>query len=237
MSKRIKVPVIYEDDAILVCEKPVGMPVQSDHSRDMDLQTYLKHRIYQMQDSEEEPYLEAVHRLDRPVGGLMVFARSKEAAASLGKQIEKNEFEKYYQAVACGSPDSESGTWKDYLLKDGKTNTTKVVDPSVKGARYAELDYELIDQIETGEGIYSWLLIILATGRHHQIRVQCASRNLPLYGDTKYNPRYQKVKKKYMQLGLYSTRLAFNHPTSGERLVFKTEPVGEAFEMMDVEAY
>lgn len=237
MVKNKKISVVYEDKAVIVCEKPAGMPVQSDKSRDMDLQTYLKHKIYERQDSGEEPFLEAVHRLDRPVGGLMVFARSKEAAAALGKQIENNEFEKCYQAVVCGSPASESGSMEDYLKRDGAKNITEIVDRDTPGAKYAVLDYELIDQIETKEGTFSWLLIILHTGRHHQIRVQCAGRNMPLYGDTKYNPRYRNMKKKYMQLGLYSTRLAFDHPLTGERMTFKTEPRGEAFEMMDVEAY
>ena len=237
MSKIKKIPVIYEDDALIVCEKPAGMPVQPDHSGDMDVQTWLKHSIYRKQAAEEEPFVEAVHRLDRPVGGLMLFARSKEAAAALSRQIQNGEFEKDYQAVVCGSPSAESGIFEDYLLKDGKTNTTKVVDAGTKGAKHAVLEYELIDQIESEEGMLSWLLIILHTGRHHQIRVQCASRHLPLYGDTKYNPAYQKKKKRYMQLGLYSTRLSFIHPVTGERMVFKTEPQGEAFERMDVEAY
>lgn len=237
MSRKMKIPVVYQDDQILVCEKPAGVPVQSDHSRDMDVQTALKLQLFKQQETEDEPYLTAVHRLDRPVGGLMVFARTKEAAAELSKQIQENEFEKYYQAVVCGSPRTESDTLEDYLLKDGKTNTTKVVPEGTEGAKYAVLEYELIDQIETKEGIFSWLLVILHTGRHHQIRVQFASRKMPLYGDTKYNPLYQNTKKKYMQLGLYSTRLAFRHPVTGEKLVFKTEPRGEAFEMMDVEAY
>ncbi len=237
MMKKKKIPILYEDDQIIVCEKPAGMPVQPDHSRDLDVQTRLKHRLYERDLMDEEPWLEAVHRLDRPVGGLMVFARTKEAAASLNRQIVDNRFEKYYQAVVCGSPPAESGTLEDYLLKDGRTNRTLVVPEGTKGARASMLDYELIDQIETGEGMLSWLLIILHTGRHHQIRVQFASRGMPLYGDTKYNPLYQKTKNQYMQIGLYSTRLEFDHPASGERMVFKTEPRGEAFELMDVEAY
>ena len=112
-----------------------------------------------------------------------------------------------------------------------------MVSKDTKGAKLAVLEYELIDQIASDEGLLSWMLIILRTGRHHQIRVQFAERNMPLYGDTKYNPRYRNQKGKYIQLGLYSTRLAFTHPLTGERMVFKTEPRGEAFEMMDVEAY
>ena len=123
------------------------------------------------------------------------------------------------------------------LLKNGKTNKTEVVKAGTPGARKAELDYELIDCIETKEGVLTWILVILHTGRHHQIRVQFASRGLGLYGDTKYNPKFQKTKKKYTEIGLYSTRISFNHPVTGERMTFKIEPSGEAFEKMDVEAF
>ncbi len=237
MLGRRKVSILFEDASVLVCEKPAGMPVQPDMTKNIDLETYLKNYLFEKQEGEEEPWLSAVHRLDRPVGGLMVFARTKEAAAALSEQIQKHEFEKYYQAIVCGTLPEEFGSFEDDLLRDGKTNTTSVVPAGTKGARHAELDYELIDEIELKDGVYSWVLVILHTGRHHQIRVQFASRGLGLYGDTKYNPKYQNTKKKYMQLGLYSTRLAFKHPVTGEALVFKTEPQGEAFEMMDVEAY
>ena len=216
MLKKKRVPIVFEDDAVIVCEKPAGMPVQSDHTRDMDMLTILKHHIFEEQNSEEEPYLAVVHRLDRPVGGLMVLAKTKEAAANLREDF---------------------GTFEDYLLKNGKTNKTEVVKAGTPGARKAELDYELIDCIETKEGVLTWILVILHTGRHHQIRVQFASRGLGLYGDTKYNPKFQKTKKKYTEIGLYSTRISFNHPVTGERMTFKIEPSGEAFEKMDVEAF
>ena len=216
MVKKKRVPIVFEDDAVIVCEKPAGMPVQSDHTRDMDVLTILKHHIFEEQNSEEEPYLAVVHRLDRPVGGLMVLAKTKEAAGNLREDF---------------------GTFEDYLLKNGKTNKTEVVKAGTPGARKAELDYELIDCIETKEGVLTWILVILHTGRHHQIRVQFASRGLGLYGDTKYNSKFQKTKKKYTEIGLYSTRISFNHPVTGERMTFKIEPSGEAFEKMDVEAF
>ncbi len=235
--KQKKIPIIYEDQSILVCEKPAGMPVQADHSRDLDVLTLLKHHIFEEEGGEEEPYLAIVHRLDRPVGGLMVLARTKEAAASLSRQIQNFELEKNYQAVVCGRLQEEFGTMEDYLLKNGKTNMTQVVKKGTPGAKKAELDYEMIDQIETKEGVLTLVLVILHTGRHHQIRAQFAARGTALYGDARYNPAFQKKQKKFTQLGLYSTRLAFFHPETGEKMTFKTEPQGEAFEKMDVEAF
>ena len=160
MVKKKRVPIVFEDDAVIVCEKPAGMPVQSDHTRDMDVLTILKHHIFEEQNSEEEPYLAVVHRLDRPVG-LMVLAKTKEAAANLSEQIQNFEFEKNYQAVVCGNLREDFGTFEDYLLKNGKTNKTEVVKAGTPGARKAELDYELIDCIETKEGVLTWILVIL----------------------------------------------------------------------------
>ncbi len=232
-----KIPVIYEDKDILVCEKPAGMPVQSDRSKSLDLVSSLKMELFKKQTSEEEPYLEAVHRLDRPVGGLMVLARTPEAASNLSAQLREHTFEKDYQAVACGYLEEEAGTFEDYLLHDPVTNTTSVVSKETPGAKQAILDYELIDEIEIKNGTLSWVLIHLGTGRTHQIRVQFAARHAGLYGDTKYCPAFQKQKKRYVPLALYSTRIAFDHPVTGERLVYKTDPQGEGFEAMDVEAF
>lgn len=232
-----KLDVLYEDEHILVCIKPMGVPAQSDKTRDPDMITLVKKYLFDKYDLEEEPYVGLVHRLDRPVGGVMVFARNHEAAADLSSQMLDGVFDKYYQAVLTGELPDEEGDMLDYLLRDGKTNTSKVVKKGTKGAKKSALEYEVLDVIETDTGVYSYVLIHLLTGRHHQIRVQCASRGVGIYGDTKYNPHFQKVKRIYKQIGLYSTRIEFEHPATGEMMVFKAEPEGEAFDILEVEDF
>lgn len=233
----MKVNILYEDEDIIVCVKPFGMPVQEDKSRDADLLSYLKNHIFETQELDEEPYLALIHRLDRPVGGVIVFAKNQRSAASLSDQMQDGTMVKYYQAILTGELQDEAGTLIDYLLKDGRTNTSKIVKKEIKGAKRAELDYEVLDVLETDEGILSYVLIHLLTGRHHQIRVQMAGRQAGIYGDTKYNPRFASAKKKYQQIALFATRLEFEHPSSGEHMVFKTEPEGEVFEVMELEDF
>lgn len=231
----MKVEILYEDEDIIVCVKPYGMPVQSDKSRDTDLVSYLKNYLFEEEDMEEEPYLAMIHRLDRPVGGVMVFAKNQKAAADLSDQIQDGTMTKFYQAVVTGELPEDAGVMEDYLVKDSKTNTTKVVKKGTKGAKKAELEYEVLDMFETDNGILSYILIELITGRHHQIRVQMASRGAGIYGDTKYNPLFSKTKKKYQQIALYATRLEFEHPATREHMVFKAEPEGDAFEVIELE--
>ncbi|MEE1313389.1 MAG: RNA pseudouridine synthase [Lachnospiraceae bacterium] len=232
-----KPEILYIDDSVIVCIKPQGMPVQNDKSRDLSVLNYLKNEIVKKEKMKTEPEVYVVHRLDRPVGGVMVFGRTKDAAASLTKQMQDGTFDKYYQVVLTGFLPNEEGCLTDYLLKDGKTNCSKVVKEETKGAKKAVLEYEVLDILETDQGDYTYALIHLITGRHHQIRVQFANRNAGIWGDTKYNPKFQKVKRKYHQIGLYSTRISFVHPVKGNKLVFKTEPEGEAFEILDAEEF
>ncbi len=233
----MKVEILYEDEDILVCVKPYGMPVQGDKSRDTDLVSYLKNYIFEKEDMEEEPYLAMVHRLDRPVGGVMVFAKAQKAAADLSDQIQDGTMTKFYQAVITGELPEDVGIMEDYLVKDGRTNTSKIVKKGTKGAKRAKLQYEVLDVFETNQGILSYILIELMTGRHHQIRVQMAGRGAGIYGDTKYNPVFAKIKKHDGQIALYATRLEFRHPSTGERMVFKTEPEGAAFDVIELDEF
>ncbi len=233
--RRKKIKILYKDKDILVCEKPSGMPVSSDKTGDMDLMHQLKNQIYFEEGLNEEPEFYLVHRLDRPVGGVMVFARNKDAAVDLSRQIREHCFEKDYQAVLTGWLPQSEGTWRDFLWKDPSANRSKVVKEGTKGAKEAILDYEVIDMMESDKMKFTYCLIHLRTGRHHQIRVQTSSRGFGIWGDTKYHPQFQKTKKKYREIGLHAARIAFTHPSTGERMEFYSEPTGEAFRLLEME--
>lgn len=235
----MKLEILYEDAYLIACVKPYGVLSQGDKGNDEDMITKIKHYLYDQDTSEqaEEPYVAAIHRLDRPVGGVMIFAKNPETAAKLSNMQQDGEIVKYYQAVITGElPDAE-GEMVDYLLRDGKTNTTKVVKKGEKGAKRAELYYEVLDVMDTDDGTLSYVLIELVTGRHHQIRAQFASRGCGIWGDTKYNPKFAKTKRKYKQIGLFSSRMEFTHPITGEEIVIKKEPEGEAFTVLDLDEF
>ncbi|MCM1499920.1 MAG: RluA family pseudouridine synthase [Clostridium sp.] len=233
----MKVEILHEDEDIIVCVKPYGMPSQSDKTRDTDVQSYLKNHIFEEEEREEEPYLAMVHRLDRPVGGVMVFAKNQRAAANLSDQVQDGTMVKFYQAVLTGELPEECGELENYLLKDGKNNTAKVVKKGTSGAKRALLRYEVLDVFETDKGILSYVLIELITGRHHQIRVQMAEQGAGVYGDTKYNPLFKGTKQRYQQIALFATRLEFAHPVSGEHMVFKCEPQGDVFDVIELDEF
>jgi len=199
--------IIYEDNHLLVVEKPVNIPVQADDSKDLDLLNMLKEFIKKRDNKPGNVYLGLVHRLDRPVGGIMVFAKTSKCASRLSEQVRTRTLKKTYYAVVEGKVEIV-GTFKDYLLKDQKTNIVKVD----KSGKEAILDYELIDYKDN----LSLVKINLKTGRSHQIRVQFSSRNHALYGDNKYN----KNSKVGEQIALFSQQLEFIHPTTKENLKF-----------------
>ncbi len=203
----VMINIIYEDNHLLVVEKPINVPVQADKSGDLDFLSMLKNYLKEKYNKPGDVYLGLVHRLDRPVGGIMVFAKTSKAASRLAKQIQKHEVKKIYMAVLEGKV-SESGVFKDKLKKDEKLNITRV---SADG-KDAELSYNLIGYVNN----LSLVRISLKTGRSHQIRVQFASRKLPLYGDQKYNPNAALD-----QIALFASMLEFKHPVTKEVMSFE----------------
>ena len=199
--------VIYEDNHIIVVEKKPNIPVQEDESKDLDLLTMIKKYLKEKYNKPGNVYLGLVHRLDRPVGGIMVFAKTSKAASRLSEQIRNKEFKKTYYAVVTGKIEN-SGTFKDKLLKDTKTNIVKV-DPRGKESI---LNYEVISYKDN----MTLVKIDLVTGRSHQIRVQFSSRNHPLYGDQKYNVNSTVGE----QIALFSNSITFIHPTTKGKMTF-----------------
>ncbi len=200
--------VIYEDNHIIVVYKKINVPVCEDESNDEDLLTIIKKYLKDKYNKPGNVYLGLVHRLDRPVSGVMVFAKTSKAASRLSEQVRNNELKKTYMAVLCGKA-KNSDTLKDKLLKDSKTNIVKVD----KNGKEAILDYELVNYKDN----LSLVKINLKTGRSHQIRVQFSSRNLPLYGDNKYN----KNAKAGEQIALFAKKLEFIHPVTKEKISFE----------------
>lgn len=198
--------IVYEDNHIIVVEKKPNIPVCCDDSRDLDLLTIIKKYIKEKYNKPGNVYLGLVHRLDRPVGGIMVFAKTSKAASRLSEQVRTHKLKKVYYAVVMGKT-KESDVLKDKLLKNHKTNITKV-DPNGKDS---SLDYELISYKDN----MSLVRINLHTGRSHQIRVQFSSRNHPLYGDQKYNMNTKKD-----NIALFASELSFEHPVSKELMNF-----------------
>lgn len=208
-----KLKVIYEDNHIIVVEKPVNIPSQGDKTGDTDMLTIIKEYIKEKYNKPGNVYLGLIHRLDRPVGGVMVFAKTSKAAARLSEQVREKEFQKSYLVIVDGKMEKEKETLEDYLLKNEKTNTSKVVKEGTKNSKYASLDYEVLKYDK--ELNLSVLKILLHTGRHHQIRVQLSSRGHSIYGDQKYGGRGHGK-----QIALWAYKLQISHPVSKEKIEF-----------------
>ena len=202
--------ILYEDNHLLVVEKPINIPVQEDDSKDLDFLTMLKQFIKSRDSKPGNVYLGLVHRLDRPVGGVMVFAKTSKCASRLSEQVRNRTLKKTYLAIVEGKIE-QRGTFIDKLLKDSKTNTVRVDQTG----KEAILDYELLAYKDN----LSLVRINLKTGRSHQIRVQFSSRGYPLYGDQRYNMNV----KHGQQIALFSEIITFNHPITKESMTFKLE--------------
>jgi 23S rRNA pseudouridine1911/1915/1917 synthase len=211
--------ILFEDEQIMVVKKDAGIPVQAGKLRMMDLQGLIKNELYKRNRKGGEPYLGLIHRLDQPVEGVMVFAKTPFAAGSLSEQVTDGRMKKHYLALLCGKPETDEGTLVDYLVKDGRTNTSFVAKAGEKDAKRSELNYKVLKRSEES----TLVEVELITGRHHQIRVQMANAGWPLYGDTKYNPAFQETKE-HVQTALCAYQLSFVHPKSKKVMEFSIEP-------------
>ncbi len=199
--------ILFEDEFIIVCIKPVGIISQSDSkggdSMIKRLEEHTKNAVYPL------------HRLDKEVGGIMVFAKTQKSAAILSTDIQNHNFKKEYLALVHGKPENDFGKMRDWLFKDSKKNKSYVVKRQRKGVKEALLEYKLIS---CKNGL-SLVQILLHTGRTHQIRVQFASRKMSLVGDKKYGGNDQ-----FKTIGLWSYRITFTHPKSHKILTFQKTP-------------
>ena len=158
--------ILHEDGDIIVVIKPPGMASEGGKGLDQDMVSYLKTHIYEASDGKEvDPYVACIHRLDKPVAGVMVYAKNQEAAGNLSDQLTDGEIKKYYQAILCGELPEAEGTFEDYLIIDKNKKMSKVVKPGTKNAKKAILDYEELDALETDMGVITYALITLHTGR------------------------------------------------------------------------
>lgn len=216
----MKLKIAYEDNHILICEKPVGVASQSDKSFETDLTS----AVLTYRASKDEPVVaHIINRLDKPVGGLVLFAKDKATAAGLSALSGEHSIEKKYYAVVKGQMESK-GEFTDYLLKDAKDNVSKVVSKETAGAKKAVLSYEAIEQKEIDGVFYTLVKIRLHTGRHHQIRVQFSHRGYALYGDMKYNSEF--AGKRGVSPALFAYSLSFNNPNGAERIKVEIKPEG-----------
>lgn len=214
-----QIQIIYEDETVVVCHKLPGIPVQTPKVGQQDMVSLLRNYYTRKKENNQ---IFIVHRLDQPVEGVMVFARTKEAAANLSRQVQERQMDKQYLAVVEGKWKEKSGVLENYLLRDGRTNTSKVVPEGTKGAKRARLTYKVEREMEEN----SLVKVQLETGRHHQIRVQMAYAGHPLAGDKKYNPNCTTG---YQPVGLCSVKTAFVHPVTGKQMEFEVEPQGSLF--------
>jgi 23S rRNA pseudouridine1911/1915/1917 synthase len=215
-----KLNVIYEDNHMIVVEKPVNIPSQSDKTRDVDLLSIVKQYIKQKYNKPGNVYIGLIHRLDRPVGGVIVFAKTSKAAARLSNQVREKQFQKTYLTIVNGKMEKEKDILQDYLFKNEKSNMSKVVKEETKHSKLAILDYEVLKYDK--ETNLSVLKIHLYTGRHHQIRVQLSSRNHSIYGDQKYGGRGHGK-----QIALWAYELKLYHPVTNEFMAFYSIPKQE----------
>ena len=212
--------ILYEDKDMLLCVKAAGVPVQSDKTFERDMVSEILLREREM---GEELFCSPINRLDKPVEGIVLFAKTPMMAALLSN----TEYKKMYLAVTFGRIEETSGKFVDYIKKDGKENISKIVDKNEKGGKYSELSYEVVGYKNVDDKELTCVRIQLKTGRHHQIRVQFSHRGYPLYGDRKYGDKGSI--KRDVNVALCAYGLEFIHPLTKERMSFTIVPKAEIF--------
>lgn len=234
-----KEQILYEDNDIIVCHKPAGIAAQTAKIGQRDMVSEVTN--YLAAHNQVKPYAGIINRLDQPVEGILVFGKNQKAANALSRQIVENRMEKYYYAVVSGKRLSVNAepkrirreTLTDHMLKDNRSNTSRIVSPEVKGAKKAVLEYEVLDRKES----IVLVRIKLITGRHHQIRVQMSHAGMSLLGDYKYADEQTKKlsdELQQKQVALCAYRLEFTHPSTGKRLSFQRKPEGSIFQNFSI---
>ena len=201
--------VLFENSDVIVCEKPINV-LSEEHEKNENMPKLIREHL-----GDNSHYIGVIHRLDREVGGIMVYAKNEKAAAFLSRQVQNRSFKKEYLAVVQGVPEEKEGEYVDLLFKDSKKNKSYVVKRMRKGVKEASLNYKLL---KTAEDL-SLVWIKLNTGRTHQIRVQFSNRKMPLLSDTKYGGE-----KRECSISLWSYKLSFILPDTKEEKEFELLP-------------
>lgn len=236
--------ILYEDPSVIVVWKPVGLESQSARGFGADMVSQIRIHIHKLSPKTGEPYVGVIHRLDKPVSGIMVYAKEKKAAAALSKEVSQGKMCKKYLAVVCGQLGDNVEKYVDYLLKNEKENSSIIVDKGITGAKRAELICRpLVSRRLDPWGVLTLAEIELLTGRHHQIRVQMAGHGFPLWGDNRYHPAFGKreagadgngsaesasqrrqIHPVRANVALAAYYLSFTHPVTGKRMEFTRKP-------------
>lgn len=229
--------ILFEDKHILVCEKPAGVPTQSKSLTAKDMVTILKNELAKQTNSNTEPYLGLIHRLDQPVGGIMVFAKTSQAAKHLSAQVQNKTMKKHYLAVITNDLSNQGSkpiTLIDQLVQNKRDNSSSIVPNKTKDSKTAELTYNVLQVIDYEDKKLSLISVDLKTGRHHQIRVQTAAHLGGIWGDKKYNKLFQQSKTR-TNLCLYAYRLEFLHPVTNKVMSFQNIPQYDLFNKFNIE--
>lgn len=204
-------PVLYEDNHILVVNKPNNMLVQADNTGDVALEDLAKQYIKVKYNKPGAVFLNAVHRIDRPVSGVVLFARTSKALARLNEQFKSKQIKKTYWAIVKNRPEEESAVLENYIRRDAKKNKSFICQKESKDAKLARLSYSLLVSSDN----YHLLEVDLHTGRHHQIRCQLANMGCPIKGDLKYGAERSN---KDGGISLHARSLEFSHPVTKETI-------------------